>query len=256
MITNVMTNPTIMGTLASAEETAAYGRLLELLSHSPLPRKELLFNLGLFLNRASLGRILFMQHLYSKIVPIHGIVVEFGVRWGQNLALFSTFRNLYEPHNYSRKIVGFDTFEGFPSISTQDGMFPSSQVGAYSVTPDYESYLDDLLATHERLAPRSHLKKFELVKGDVRDTLPAYLESHPETIISFAYFDMDIYEPTKFCLEMIKPYLAKGSVIGFDELGLPDFPGETTALKEVWDLSNYRICRDPISNYQSYIVME
>jgi len=256
MITNATTNPTIMRTLASEQETTAYEHLLELLHHSPLPPKESLFNLGLFLNRASLGRILFMHNLYSKIVPIHGIVVEFGVRWGQNMALFSTFRNLYEPHNYSRKIVGFDTFEGFPSIAMQDGTSQGSQVGGYSVTSNYESYLDDLLATHERLAPRSHLKKFELVKGDVRNTLPAYLESHPETIISFAYFDMDLYEPTKFCLEMIKPHLTKGSVIGFDELGLADFPGETTALKELWGLSNCRICRDPISNYQSYVVLE
>jgi hypothetical protein len=127
-----------------------------------------------------------MHHLYSKIVLLHGIVVEFGVRWGQNLALFSTFRNLYEPHNYSRKIVGFDTFEGFPSISIQDGTPPGAQVGGYSVVPNYESYLDELLGTHERLAPRSHLKKFELVKGDVRDTLPAYLQNHPEMIIAFA----------------------------------------------------------------------
>lgn len=256
MTTNPPKDPVIMKTLASEQETTAYAHLVELLHDSPLPPKESLFNLGLFLNRASLGRILFMQHLYSKIVPIHGIIVEFGVRWGQNLALFSTFRNLYEPHNYSRKIVGFDTFEGFPSISKHDGTSQSCEVGAYSVTPNYESYLDDLLATHERLAPRSHLKKFELVKGDVINTLPAYLESHPETIISFAYFDMDNYEPTKFCLEMIKPHLTKGSVIGFDELGLADYPGETTALKELWKLSNYRICRDPISNYQSYLVLE
>jgi len=55
MVTNATTNPTIMRTLASEQETAAYGRLLELLSHSPLPPKETLFNLGLFLNRASFG---------------------------------------------------------------------------------------------------------------------------------------------------------------------------------------------------------
>ena len=53
--------------------------------------------------------------------------------------------------------MGFDTFEGFPSISMQDGISPGSQVGGYSVTPNYESYLDDLLATHERLAPRSYI---------------------------------------------------------------------------------------------------
>jgi hypothetical protein len=94
------------------------------------------------------------------------------------------------------------------------------------------------------------------VKGDVRDTLPAYLQNNPETIIAFAYFDMDLYEPTKCCLEMIKPYLTKGSVIGFDELALSNWPGETMALREVWGTSNLKICREPISNYQSYVVFE
>jgi hypothetical protein len=36
------------------------------------------------------------------------------------MALFTTLRNIYEPYNMSRKIIGFDTFEGFPSVSPQD----------------------------------------------------------------------------------------------------------------------------------------
>jgi hypothetical protein len=246
----------IMKSFASEQEVVTYRHLLELHNQAPIPPNEFLANLGLFLTRASLGRILFMQNLYSRIINTHGVIMEFGVRWGQNLALFSSFRNIYEPHNFGRKIVGFDTFEGFPNVSPQDGNADSSRAGAYSVTKNYESYLEDLLATHEKLAPRSNLKKYELVKGDVKNTLPEYLEAHPETIISLAYFDMDIYEPTKFCLEKIKGHLTKGSIIGFDELALPDFPGETVALKEAWGLSNYRICRDPLSHYQSYLIIE
>jgi hypothetical protein len=56
--------------------------------------------------------------------------MEFGVRWGQNMALFTSFRNIYEPYNVSRKIIGFDTFAGFPSISEQDGVAETVQVGA------------------------------------------------------------------------------------------------------------------------------
>jgi Macrocin-O-methyltransferase (TylF) len=246
----------IMKSFASEQEIKAYQHLSELLHRAPLPQAESLANLGLFLNRASLSRILFMHELYSKIIHTHGIVVEFGVRWGQNMALLATFRNMHEPHNYSRKIVGFDTFEGFPNVAIQDGSADNSRVGAYSVTQNYETYLEDLLATHEALAPRSHLRKFELVKGDVITTLPAYLARHPETIIALAYFDMDLYEPTKFCLEKIKGHLTKGSVIGFDELLLAEFPGETVALAELWGLSSYRICRDPTSNYQSYLIVE
>jgi hypothetical protein len=249
-------NQTILS-LASNQEIHAYDQLMEmLLAPPPIPKKEILANLGLFLNRASLSRILFMHNLYLKIINTHGIIAEFGVRWGQNMALLSSFRNIYEPHNYSRKIIGFDTFEGFPEISPQDGEANSSKVGAYAVEKNYESYLENILQLHENLAPRSHLKKFQLIKGDVKDTLPEYLEKHPETIFSLVYFDMDLYEPTKFCLSSIKNHLTKGSIVAFDELMSEQFPGETLALREQWGLTNYRIYKDPVSHYQSYLVIE
>merc|ERR1711964_216927 len=101
--------------------------------------------------------------------------------------------------------------------------------GMYGVTENYEAFLENLLAAQEQLAPRSHQRKFELVKGDASDTVPAYLERNPETVIALAYFDMDLYEPTKVCLEAIKDHLTRGSVVGFDEVALAEFPGETVA---------------------------
>jgi hypothetical protein len=247
----------IAGTIwASEEETAAYRRLVELSKQTPIPDKELLANLGLYLNRGSLSRILFMHNLYLKILKCHGIIIEFGVRWGQNMALFTTFRHIYEPYNFSRKIVGFDTFEGFPSVTPEDGAYQTIKAGSLNVTPHYENFLEEILSTQEKLAPRNHIKKYELVKGDVTDTLQRYLDSHPETVIALAYFDLDLYKPTKTCLELIGPYLAKNSVVGFDELLLEEAPGETQALREAWGTSGYRVVRDPISPQQSYIVFD
>jgi len=95
-----------------------------------------------------------------------------------------------------------------------------------------------------------------LVKGDATVTIKKYLEEHPETIIAFAYFDFDIYEPTKVCLEAIKPHLTKGAIIGFDEINFPDFPGETLAFNEVLGINNYKIHRDVNNPIPSYIVYE
>lgn len=243
-----------MKTQASTDEVEAYRALAALLQSSPIPSGEILANLSLYLTRSSLSQILFMSHLYSRILDVHGVVMEFGNRWGRNLALFSSLRNVFEPHNYGRKIVGFDTFEGFPTVAPEDGGDAVIKVGALSVAPDYQSYLDELLAIHERLSPRPQLRRFETVKGDVEKTLPSYLQAHPETIIALAYFDMDLYQPTKTALKTIQPYLTKGSVIGFDELCLREFPGETTALREVLDLSQHALVRSPYSNHQSYIV--
>ncbi len=239
----------------SAEEIEAYQKLCALLKSSPIPDRDILANLGLFLVRGSFVRMMFMHQLYLKALHTHGVIMEFGVRWGHNLALFTTFRNTYEPYNLSRKIIGFDTFEGFPGVSPRDGESPAIKVGALSVTENYESYLEEILTAQEQTAPRNHVRKHELIKGDVIETLPKYLEDHPETIISLAYFDLDLYEPTKKCLELIKPYLAKNSVVGFDELVLDEFPGETLALREAWGLSDFEIVRDPYSSQQSYLVM-
>jgi len=228
----------------------------QLFKRCPIPENEVLQNLGLFINRQSMSRILFFHDLYQKILNINGIVMEFGVRWGQNLALFETFRGMYEPYNYSRKIVGFDTFSGFPSIHEKDGDSNVTVSGAYGVTEDYEEYLEKILNYHEQESPISHIKKYQLIKGDATVMIDRYLKKHPETIIAFAYFDFDIYEPTKKCLEAIVPHLTKGSILGFDELNWAEFPGETLAFKEVFGLSKYRIIRSPLCPSPSYIVFE
>lgn len=241
---------------SSPKEASVRDEFHETFVKCPIPSNEVLSNLGLFLNRQTLSRIIFMHELYHKVIPINGIVVEFGVRWGQNLALFSSFRGMYEPFNYSRKIVGFDTFSGFPSVSKQDGTDEIASQGAYSVTEGYENYLDSVMSYHEFESPLNHIKKYEIVKGDAVLTLEKYLQEHPETIIALAYFDFDIYEPTKKCLELIKSHITKGTVIGFDELNWPAFPGETLALKEVFGLDKYSIRRSPLNPAPSYIVIE
>ena len=194
-----------------------------------------------------------MQELYQKIVEVHGVIMEFGVRWGQNLALFTNLRGIYEPYNYNRKVVGFDTWEGFPSVNSKDGA--KVKPGDYGVSEGYENHLATMLEYHESECPISHKQKFELIKGDASDTLTQYLEKNPETIVALAYFDFDIYQPTKDCLELLLPRLTKGSVLAFDELNCPEFPGETLALMEVMGLGKYAIRRSPLNPLIAYMTI-
>lgn len=225
-----------------------------LFKDSPIPDEEMLRNLGLYIRRQELKRHLFMNELYKKIIDVNGIIVEFGTRWGQNLALFESFRGIYDPFNLYRKIVGFDTFEGFPSVTEKDGGFVSQN--DYSVSENYEDYLEQIMQYHEQESPVGHLKKFEIIKGDVVVEVEKYFDEHPETIVALAYFDLDLYSPTKKCLETIKDHLTKGSVLGFDELNDHNHPGETLALKEVFGLGKYEIKRNCYSVRQSYIVID
>jgi len=238
------------------EETKIIDDFFELFKNSPIPEDELLLNLGLFCRRQSLSRILVMNELYQKIINTHGVVMEFGVRWGQNLALFESFRGMYEPFNYNRKIIGFDTFSGFPSTHEKDGKSSMAKEGAYSVGENYEIYLDKIMDFHEKQSPIPHMKKYELVKGDAIIEAEKYFHDHPETIVAFAYFDFDLYEPTKKCLDILKNHITRGTVIGFDELNDANFPGETLALKESLGLDSYHIQRSPLAPNISYLVID
>jgi hypothetical protein len=241
---------------SSTSEVEAREAFFERFVSSPIPPSERLSNLGLYLSRQTLSRVLLMNELYQLQLPVHGVIMEFGVRWGQNLALFSSLRGIYEPFNYGRRIIGFDTFSGFPSVSPEDGQHSTIAEGAYGVTDGYEAELEAVLRYHESESPLAHIRKFELQKGDATQTLERYLVAHPETIISMAYFDFDLYEPTRRCLELIRPHLTRGTVLAFDELCWPTFPGETIAVREVLGLDRYAIRRSPLSPNASWLVVD
>jgi len=231
-------------------------KFVELFKKNPIPDEQIFSNLGLFLKSKDLSRLLFLNHIYQQIIDVQGIVIDFGTRWGQNMAIFSTLRGIYEPFNRHKKIIGFDTFSGFPKLNLKDGKSELMKVGNISVTNKYIDYLTRIMDYHEMSNPLSHIKKYEIVKGDASVEIKKYLKRNPETIVALAYFDFDIYEPTKKCLMAIKPHLVRGSVLAFDELNDHDSPGETIALSEVFGLNNIKLKRYPYTSRTSYFIVE
>lgn len=240
----------------SGNEESSQQTLQELFEKNPVDPKELLSNLGLFIKRQDLMRILMINDLYRQIVDVPGDIYEFGVRWGQNLSLFTSMRGIYEPYNFTRRIYGFDTFEGFKGIAAEDGQHEVIFEGAYGVGSGYETFLDEVLTVQSNFNPVNHIKKHQLYKGDAFGQLEAHLDNHAESIIALAYFDFDIYKPTKQCLELIKSRLTKGSIVAFDELNHSVYPGETVALREVFGLDKVRLIRPQFSSSQAYFVYE
>jgi hypothetical protein len=240
----------------SGKEEQNLESILSLYKKSPIPNDQVLSNLGLFINSKELSRILFLDFIYKKNIETQGVVMDFGTRWGHNMAIFSELRGIYEPYNRHRKIIGFDTFSGFPDVSKEDGKSDLMLKGNVSVTKNYKKYLELIMNYHERSNPLDHIKKYDIRAGDASIELQKYLKEYPETIVSLAYFDFDIYEPTKKCLEQIKPRLVKGSLLAFDELNDHDSPGETIALQEVFGLNNIKLKRYPYTSRTSYFVVE
>lgn len=243
-------------TYDSDQEKKIRKQFFEYFKHCPIPEDEILSNLGLFINSKNLSRIMFMNHIYQQIIDIQGSIIEFGIRWGQNIAIFSALRGIYEPFNRHRKIIGFDTFKGFPPISEKDGKSILMREGNLSVPKNYIDYLTKLIEYHELNNPLSHIKKFELISGDASIEIEKYLMKNPETIVALAYFDFDLYEPTKKCLEIIRPHLTKGCILCFDELNDHDSPGETIALMETFGLDTIKLKRYRYTSRISYFILE
>lgn len=240
-------------TSRSASEAENAKQLFEIASDL-LPRYGDNWNLHslVTMNRMTLSRALYYNELYSKILDIPGVICEFGVQWGATLSLLTNLRAIFEPYNISRKIVGFDTFEGFASVDAKDGK--EARPGDYRSMPGYDATLEKILTIQEGFSPRPHIRKFELVKGDASVTVDAWLEQNPHAVISMAIFDMDVYKPTRDVLQKIKPRLVKGSLLVFDEFNCVHFPGETIAVQEVLGLNNLSLRRLPYQTYCSWAV--
>ena len=231
---------------------------METFESSPIPRRELVYSqLSLYLTRQELSRMYAMTELYREhVLGTNGVLMEFGTCYGRTAALLTNLRGMFEPFNFTRKLVIFDTFSGLYGTNEKDGTDKLAVDGAYSAGAGYERHLEEVLSYHESEAPIAHRKKFEIVKGDAAQSIKDYLAKHPETIVAMAYFDFDIYGPTKACLEALRPHLTKNSVLAFDELNCPEYPGETTALAEVFGLGKCTLKRSPFSPWMSYTTCE
>ena len=224
---------------------------------STIPDSEMSHNACLFMPPRILKRMLFLDEIYRAALTVHGVILQFGVRWGRDLAVFDALRTIYEPFNISRRVIGFDTFEGFPSVHDKDGQDAVIAAGKFGTAQGYASELSGILQLRQALDPLPEQKRCEIRKGDAGEQLQAFLENSPETIVALAYFDLDIYEPTKRCLELLKPYVTRGTVMAFDELNLAHSPGETIALKEVYGLDKIRLQRSrDYSGQPSYFVVD
>jgi hypothetical protein len=61
-------------------ELQARQQIQSLLEKNPVETKEVLLNLGLFLEPRLLSRLLFLNFLYEKILSTQGIIMDLGTR--------------------------------------------------------------------------------------------------------------------------------------------------------------------------------
>jgi hypothetical protein len=211
-----------------------------------------------YVSRQSITKLLARYEIFKQQLEVNGSIVEMGVHRGSSLMSWAHFSAILEPVNYLRKVIGFDTFEGFPSLSEKDAKGNSEylEVGGFAVEENMAQDLERAIELFDGTRYLNHIPKVELVKGDIAKTLPDFLEKNPHLVVSLLHLDADLYEPTKIALELLVPRMPKGAIIAFDELNMQLFPGETLATMETLGLPNLRLRRFPFATSLSYAVIE
>ena len=176
---------------ASVLQHEARNKILDIFTQNYIPDDDKIVNLGLFIRSSLLAKIITLQEIYKRIQEIPGVLMEFGSWYGQNLILLENLRAIYEPFNKERKIVGFDTYEGYKGFSKIDKESEVFSENSYTLKEDYKEVLSSLLHYHTQSNILGHIDNpHELIKGSVVETVPQYFMNHPETIVAFGYFDM------------------------------------------------------------------
>lgn len=126
--------------------------------------------------------------LASKHARVDGLYLEFGVRTGRTIEHIARI-------NQRRTVHGFDSFEGLPEAwsgySMDKGAFSGEGI------PEVPSNV-------------------ELHVGWFDETLPGFVESHPEPV-AFVHIDSDLYSSAKTILDVLADRLVPGSIIVFNE---------------------------------------
>jgi hypothetical protein len=171
-----------------------YPKLLTRVSHAELQG-------AVDLIRANLGHVYLaptereIRHYCLGKIPSEGLVLEFGVFNAESTNYIASELTL---RGDQRTLHGFDSFEGLSG----DGAGWVWQKGRFS---------------RDGMLPEV-LPNVALHKGWIDNTLPVFLEEHPNETIAFIHVDVDIYEPAKTILSLCKDRLRPGSIILFDEL--------------------------------------
>jgi hypothetical protein len=198
--------------------------------------------------------------IFKLIQNVQGSIVECGVLFGGGLMSFANLSVILEPYNFQRRIIGFDTFTGFPQIAEEDLRGKSDRKSAHLkqggfAAPDALADLRRAIEVFNQNRFLNHFPKVDVIAGDFAETGRRYLADHPHLVVSCLYLDFDIYAPTKLALEMFAPRVPKGGVIVFDELNEEAFPGETAAVMEYFKLADLRVQRFPFDPRISYVVV-
>lgn len=192
------------------------------------------------------GKVICHTELYKRIIGLPGTVAEFGVYKANSLIRWLSLRQIFETSS-ARRIIGFDAFGTFPTKDL------SSVKSDLNFIKEFEKGGDGLsLEETNSILKAKSFTNYELINGDVRNTLLDFLKKNTSEKFSLIHLDMDVYEPTAFVLDKLFDRLVPGGLIVIDDYNTVE--GATTAVDEfIVQHPNLKIERLPYNNIPSFI---
>lgn len=211
--------------------------------------------LFVFTRRQRVAQYLCDIKLFERILGISGSIIECGVDRGGTLMLYFQLCSVLEPYGIGRKVYGFDTFD-----DTRPETLPANRnIDSHFEKKNQEASIFDTLHSairmHDLNRPASHLPKCELIRGNAKSTIPAFVESHPELLVALLHLDFGDYDGTKIALQHFLPLMPKGAVVAINTLNFEKWPGDNRAFKELIDLNKVRLERFPFNPWTSFYVV-
>jgi hypothetical protein len=194
----------------------------------------------------SLARI----KIYELVKSVKGSIVECGVHQGNGLLLFYHLLLCNEPTSFNDKVIGFDTFEGFRSISKKD----DKKIKKTDFSDTDYNHLKKLIELNQLNDLIKHIPRVQLIKGDAVKTIPKYKSENKSLIIKLLYLDFDLYKPTLVALNNFYELVPSGGVVVFDEMGNEKFVGETLAFKEFFKNKSVELKKFEFEPWISYFI--
>jgi hypothetical protein len=202
-----------------------------------------------------------LRNYYNFIIQNHkklkGDLFEFGVYKGKSLIATAL---LLKKLKSKKKVIGFDTFSGFPSYHKYDNLKYlknfSDVYNKHLILKKCVSFKKKMQINKKNISTSNDfsdvsikelkdkikflkLKNIILVKGNFNKTIPQYIKNIKQ--IFAANIDSDLYESYKIVLSNLYPRLVKGGMIHLDEYFSLKFPGARIATNQFVSENNLKL---------------
>ena len=179
-------------------------------------------------------KFLARMEYFKMVLDVPGDIVELGVMKGIGMAQFLKLREIFIPGS-NKKVIGFDLFSKANfEVNNSDSQNLTSHYQECEIEKEkgikkeeLSKLFDNIKLTNNRMGMNTDI--YQLVEGDVKETIPKYLEDNIGFRISFLYCDMDVEDATYFALEKLFDRVVKGGIIVFDEYACEKW-GESNAV--------------------------